>query len=423
MYSIVSAHSAHTQKHRALCRGAQSTFVAPRGATIARHGTPNMMSEFLERLRFLRRASSDGLISTDEYVQQRKRLLRAAVSITGVAAQGGGCASEAPSHQSKQAWHALIAALVEVIECNTADTRHQLNSTTAPLESPTGAINSAALHPSQTAAMRPQEGAAHQGENGERVNPLVDAAIQRRRGPNNRFAYNQAGQPNGQIKEVSDSEFDQIEIALSSLFPTQNVPSAVRAEPPRQPRMARPQRQSTTHRGNRTAQPFAPSPSGAAARAPAGIRGANGLPSAVKRAPPVWRPTGRAGTTGIVALQRRNGPIVTAMRKRPQAASKPAAAAAASAAYNNGAGMVRRAAEYVAEAAGLPQATQPRTRNPGAACGKEPMHAAVGANMAGDMGEDCAQPANRAPGARQNQPSAGAAPTTVRFTLHAEIVI
>ena len=72
------------------------------------------MLAYLERLRFLRNAAGEGLISNEELQQQRKRLLRAATTMgTEAEAQRH---KEIGGHDAKRAWWALLAALIDVIE-------------------------------------------------------------------------------------------------------------------------------------------------------------------------------------------------------------------------------------------------------------------------------------------------------------------
>ena len=92
-----------------------------------------IMLEHLEKLRFLRRAAEEGLISREEYEQHRGRLLRAAIDILrpnqpesndGVAAAPvDPVTADVIFVQQRWASHTLVAALIEVLEWNAANAR------------------------------------------------------------------------------------------------------------------------------------------------------------------------------------------------------------------------------------------------------------------------------------------------------------
>ena len=96
-----------------------------------------IMLEHLEKLRFLRRAAEEGLISREEYEQHRGRLLRAAIDILrpNQPVSNDGVAAARPAApvdpmtadvifvQQRWASHTLVAALIEVLEWNVANAR------------------------------------------------------------------------------------------------------------------------------------------------------------------------------------------------------------------------------------------------------------------------------------------------------------
>ena len=388
------------------------------------------MIAYLERLRLLRRAAGEGLISDAEFAQQRKRLLRAAASITMQQTENGlqGVAEHGASgEESKRAWQALVAALVDVLECHANDARRRVQPAAVATASPSHNHDR-----DDAVANTVRQGAAAQ------VAPAVAPAAAGARSGAERVVQGQPVRPQFTydryglhwLTREPVPEMDPLEIDVSQLFrdpepdqrsapdthavavdtkevavQTETQPDApapapftgpMAREPRIAPRTATVARPAAAPAARATARPLAPSPAGLTRPRP-------------RRALPAWRP---GGISGAVARQRRPAPTAPGkLLRRPSAVAAAAAPRRVVAAPVT----VRHAAEYVAEAAGLdrpPSAPQPRTSSsPSASAPAAPAAPAP------------APPVIIAVEEPSGAPPASLGATGIRFTLHAEIVV
>ena len=225
----------------------------------------------LEHLRFLRKAAQEGLITEDEHAQHRQRLL---------------CVENPPiAPEDQSTWQALVAALIEVIECYAAK------------EQPSPLINGK-VSPKKQIVMSPQ--AARPG-----AKPV----------PPGRFAYNKRGH-HFNTKEPVPS-LDPIEFEMKGLWVQQEGLATATAVPAVKGQDdGRQQRKPTAGAGARNV----PTRNGGVRRAVAGAD--------------KWHAARMPNRVRPPAPSRARSPA-------PNRARSPAA--------------IRRAAAYVANAAGLKQ--------------------------------------------------------------------
>jgi hypothetical protein len=324
------------------------------------------MLEYLERLRFLRRAVTEGLISDAEYEQHRQKLLRAAwmavpmpAAVNGVHDAIGAMAREEVSGASdaKRVWQVLIAALVEVLEAYAARVGRQ-GKPSAKGEEPAAKASTNEVHP----------------------RPLVGADD---RGGRSRFAFNKRGLHHNSRHKLP--RVDPLEFNLDQLWQETPLPAPPERTPSVDPCMHREREENargcragcTAGRPDVQRVAINPTPRARYAGAPTGLRafrrpttttGAPVRPPARERAAqkrPPWRPV---------------RPVPPGKCAPPPKFASPT--------------RVRRAAMYVARAAGLKHGDErPRARV-----------------SAGDHEES----------SHENQ---HAEPRGVRFTLQANIVM
>lgn len=296
---------------------------ASRGSRLGPQSTPTvwhqaiMMSEYLERLRFLRRALDDGLIAQEDFALQRKRLLHAATSLHA--------ASQQASKTAQSEWYALIATLVDLLE-TIANQRRPAN--TRPMVIAPAKADDDVLEARQVCSAPKVPGDDELQVERTEPHPRDTRA---------RFAFSKTGKHLGNKRSVSD-EFDPIEVAVDALFsdrpasrsnPSQEEerPAAARGTGARREYVSVPPKQVTGRRFT-AAKPL-----------PCNAQ----PPSNGRTSLPVFRPVRPAAGGGAVALQKKNVSLASENPRRRPVAGRMRCAP----------GAVRCAAQYVAHAAGL----------------------------------------------------------------------
>jgi hypothetical protein len=227
----------------------------------------------LDKLRFLRRASDEGLISQLEHEQHRTRLLRSILNLSESSHPLGSpdfvsCVVEATDKlpttddsNRHSTWQMLIAALIDVLECNADGRKHERaayvrNAAASKVAVPRAAMPwgrrpqqpriTPAVAPSATNATTACEhGAADEDE------PPAGSVLAREqddrspmRSPASRYTYNRSGRHRDTHEAICS--MDPLVIPLESLFKVE--------EPSIAPGPSQPQLPRTTNRRAPTLQ-------------------------------------------------------------------------------------------------------------------------------------------------------------------------
>lgn len=355
---------------------------ASRGSRLGPQSTPTvwhqaiMMSEYLERLRFLRRALDDGLIAQEDFALQRKRLLHAATSLHA--------ASQQASKTAQSEWYALIATLVDLLE-TIAKQRRPANNRPMVI-APAKADDD--VFEARQVCSAPKVPGDDDELQVEQIEPHP-------RDTRARFAFSKTGKHLGNKRSIS-VEFDPLEVAVDALF--SDRPASRSSPRQEEERPAAATRGTGARRECVSAPPKQVTGRRFTAAKPLPCR----PPSNGCTPLPVYRPVRPAAGGGAVALQKKKISLASENPRRRPVAGRMRCAP----------GAVRCAAQYVAHAAGLNRENGPK--------GERGTKA-----DAGDLRPYMNKKQETASCANDNSSRRAAAEIVpaVRFTLHAEVFL